>query len=61
MAQVHGSDPVLAGIAPGTSPAQMPDDARAALGRAFAQFRAETRADSDAAVVAELRAIIAGS
>ncbi len=61
VANVFATDPALAGVAPGTSPAQLSEEARMALGRGFGQFRAETRALSDAEIVREIRAMIAGS
>jgi hypothetical protein len=59
LANLYATDPAFAGIAPGTSLAVMPDAARTRLMRAFADFRAETRALADREVVRELRELIA--
>ncbi len=59
VAELFATAPELAGVAPGTSPAQLPDAARERLMRFFGEFRAQTRAESDAEVVRELRAVVA--
>jgi hypothetical protein len=56
--ELHASDPAFAGVTPGMSPAQMPEEARNRMGQAFAAFRAETRDQSNREVVRELRAIV---
>lgn len=51
-------EPAFAGVAPGTSPAMLPDEARNRMSQFFAEFRASTRDESDAAVVRELRELV---
>ena len=58
IAELFATDPALAGVAPGTSPAQMPEAARMRLGQAFGEFRAQHRATADREVVRELRALV---
>ena len=55
---LFASDPALQGVARGTSPAQMPDDARARLTQALGTFRAEIRPIADNEVVREIREVI---
>jgi hypothetical protein len=59
MAELFATAPELEGVPPGTSPAQMPEAARNRIMRFYGEFRAEHRAESDAAVVRELSAIVA--
>lgn len=59
MAELFATAPELAGVAPGTSPALLSDEARARVMQFYGEFRAQTRAESDAAVVRELRELIA--
>ncbi len=61
MAELFATAPELAGVAPGTSPALLSDEARARVMRFFAEFRAQHRAESDAAVVRDLRQLIAAA
>lgn len=56
--QLFATDPALAGIAPDTSPSQMPEEARNRLMQANADFRTAHKAESDQEVVRELRALI---
>jgi selT/selW/selH-like putative selenoprotein len=58
--ELFATDPLLAGVAPDTPMAEMPEAARNRLREAFAAFRAENRAFSDQEVVRELRAIVEG-
>jgi hypothetical protein len=58
IAELFATAPELAGIAPGTSPAQMPEAARAVLQQNFIKFRAEHRVTSDNEVVRELRELV---
>ncbi len=51
-------EPMLRGISPDTSIAQLPEEARNRLGQAFGTFREENRQLSDHEVVRELRSII---
>ena len=55
---LFATDPALAGIAPDTSPSQMPEEARNRLMQANADFRAAHKVDSDQEVVRELRALV---
>lgn len=55
---LFASDPALQGVAQGTSPALMPEAARARIGQFYGEFRARTRAQSDAEVARELRELI---
>lgn len=55
---LFATDPLLATIAPDTSPSQMPEEARNRLMQANADFRAANRVDSDHEVVRELRALV---
>ncbi|HMQ33857.1 MAG TPA: thioredoxin family protein [Chloroflexaceae bacterium] len=61
MAELFAGAPELAGVAPGTSPALLSDEARARVMQFYGEFRAQTRAESDAAVVRELRELIAAA
>ena len=56
---VFARDPLLAGVAPDTSIAQLPEEARMRFSQAFSAFREEHRSFSDHEVVREIRAIIA--
>jgi hypothetical protein len=56
--ELFANDPAMQGVERGTSPALMPEAARARMGQFFGEFRARTRADSDRAVLQEIRAII---
>lgn len=58
MKELFATAPELQGIAPDTSPAQMPEAARERIMQFYGAFRAEHRATSDAEVVRELRALI---
>jgi selT/selW/selH-like putative selenoprotein len=55
---LFATDPLLAGLAPNTPPAQLPDEARDRLRAALTAFRDEQRAFSDQEVVRELRALV---
>lgn len=59
--ELFATAPELQGIAPGGSPALLPDAARERVMRFYGEFRAQTRAESDAEVVRELRALIAAA
>lgn len=59
MAELFATAPELQGVAPGTSPAQLPEAARNRMMQFFGEFRARTRAQSDAEVVREIRELIA--
>lgn len=59
LGKLFASDPALAGVEPGTSPAQMPEAARTRLFQAFGEFRAQTRQTADREVVRELRELVA--
>jgi hypothetical protein len=61
LGELFASAPELQGVAPGTSPGLLPDAARDRMMRFFGEFRAAHRAESDAEVVRELRAIVAGA
>lgn len=61
LADLFATDPALEGIAPGTSPALLPEAARNRLMQFYGEFRARHRAESDAEVVREIRALIAGA
>ena len=52
------SEPVMADVTPGMSPAQMPEAARTRMMQAFGEFRASHRAQSDQEVVRDLRRIV---
>jgi len=58
---LFATDPLLAPIAPDTSPSLMPEAARNRLTQALADFRAEHRIETDHEVVRELRALLAPS
>ena len=57
-AELYASDPLFAGVEPGTSFALLSDEARDRLMRAFGEFRNETREQSDREVQRELRALV---
>lgn len=59
LAELYATAPELQGIAPGTSPGQMPEAARDRIMRFYSEFRAAHRAESDAQVVRELWEIAA--
>ncbi len=59
MAELFATAPELAGVEPGTSPAQLSDEARARVMQFYGEFRAKHRAESDAEVVRELRELVA--
>ncbi len=61
MAELFATAPELQGIDPGTSPGLLPDAARERLMQFYREFRAQVRAEADAAVVHELRALVAGA
>lgn len=56
--ELFATAPELAGVAPGTSPAQLPEAARNRMMQFYGEFRAKHRAESDAEVVRELRELI---
>jgi hypothetical protein len=58
IAELFATSPELAGIAPGTSPGQLPEAARAVMQQGFMKFRAEHRVTSDREVVRELRELV---
>lgn len=55
---LYATDPAMQGVTRGTSPALMPEAARARMGQFYSEFRARTRAQSDAEVARELRELI---
>ena len=55
---LFANDPLLAGFAPDTPIAQLPEDARLRVMQASSTFRAEHRVLSDHEVVREIRAIV---
>jgi hypothetical protein len=57
MAELY-QEPAFAGVQPGTSPAQLPDEARDRMVQFFAEFRASTRDEADQAVTRELRELV---
>lgn len=59
--ELYSSDPAFAGIAPGTSPGELPEAARARMMQAYGAFRAENRALSDQMVVRDIRTLVAGN
>jgi hypothetical protein len=61
LAQLFAEAPELQGVAPGSSPAQMPEAARNRMMQFFGSFRAAHRAESDAEVLRELRALLAAA
>ena len=61
MSELFATAPELAGIAPGTSPAQLPDEARNRMMQFYGEFRARHRAEADAEVVREIRTLLAAS
>lgn len=56
--ELFATDPLFEGLEPGTSPALLPDEARARLMRAHSEFRSGTREQSDREVVREIRSLI---
>jgi hypothetical protein len=58
MAELFASTPELQRIAPGTSPTLLSEAARTRLVQFFDEFRARTRAESDAEVVREIRTLL---
>lgn len=61
MAELFATAPELQGVEPGTSPGLLSDEARARVMRFYGEFRAATRAEADAEVARELRALVAGA
>jgi selT/selW/selH-like putative selenoprotein len=59
-AELFATDPLFEGIAPGTSPGELPEAARNRMMQFFRQFREEHRANADRMVIRDLRAIIEG-
>lgn len=59
ISELYATAPELQGLKPGTSPAEMPDEARNRIMQALAAFRSETRELSDREVVRELRELVA--
>lgn len=55
---VFATDLALAGVAPDTSPAQLPEAARTRLFQALTSFRTENRETADHEVVREIRELI---
>ncbi len=58
MADLYATDAAMKGVEPGTSPAQMPDAARARLMQAFTEFRAQNRDFANSEVVREIKALV---
>lgn len=58
LAELFATAPELQGVALGTSPADLPEAARQRVIQFFNDFRAQTRAESDAAVARELRELL---
>ncbi len=58
LAELFATAPELQGVALGTSPADLPEAARQRVIQFFNEFRAQTRAESDAAVARELRELL---
>ena len=56
--EFFATDPDVAGLAPETSPSELPEQARLRLSQTMADFRAEKRNFSDREVVREIRGII---
>jgi selenoprotein W-related protein len=56
--ELFANDPALAGFAPDTPIAQLPEDARIWVRQAFSAFREEQRELADREVVREIRAIV---
>lgn len=61
MAELYATAPELQGLAPGGSPAELPDAARERVMRFYGEFRARHRAESDAEVVREIRELVAAA
>jgi hypothetical protein len=57
--ELYATAPELSGVVRGSSPAQMPEAARGRIAQFYGDFRASHRAESDAQVVHELRALVA--
>ena len=58
MAELYATAPELQGVVQGTSPGQLPEAARNRVMQFFGGFRAQHRAEADAEVVRELRALV---
>ena len=58
LADLFATAPELQGIAPDSSPAILPEAARNRVMRFYTEFRTRTRADADAEVVREVRALV---
>lgn len=58
---MYATDPLFAEIAPGTSPSEMPEAARARFGQVMTNFRVENGQFSVNEVLRELREIITGT
>lgn len=61
IANMYATDPLFAQIAPGTSPGEMPEDARARFGQVMTAFRTENRQLAVDEVLRELQEIIKGT
>ena len=59
LGKLFATDPALQGVTPGTSPAQMSDEARNRMMQFFGEFRGETRDMADQEVVREIRELVA--
>jgi selenoprotein W-related protein len=55
---LFANDPMLAGFAPDTPVAQLPEEARIRVRQAFSAFREEQRVLTDREVIREIRAIV---
>ncbi len=55
---LFAADPAFQGLSRGTSPAQLPDEARTRLTQALSAFRAEIRETAEQEVVREIREVI---
>ncbi|HWQ11407.1 MAG TPA: thioredoxin family protein [Roseiflexaceae bacterium] len=57
--ELYATDPAMAGVARGTSPALMPEAARVRQAQFYSEFRARNRALADREVVREIRELLA--
>ena len=58
---LFANDPAMKGVVRGTSPAEMPEEARTRLGQAHNDFRANIRATANNEVVREIRELVSGA
>jgi hypothetical protein len=58
---LFANDPAMKGVVRGTSPAEMPEEARTRLGQANNDFRANIRETANMEVVREIRELVSGA